>query len=278
MADVFERYTDRARQVIVLSQKEARSLNHNYIATEHILLGLIREGEAVAAQVLVSLGITLPEVRAQVEEIVGRGNQQAASDYLPFTPRAAKVLQLSEREALQLGVRYIGTEHILLGLIREGEGVGAQILQNLGLDLSRVRQAVLQKIAYTPPGQADKPMPPMSRPARPSQDYFLVAHAEKTDDVSVKAAIAYFGIEDIGQIRPSKVNSTLQRPLQDLQAEGIVKFVLTASERHLVLLWWKDLQKVIALQRSHPLARFFAAIERGTPIPHRRARAIRQGK
>src|SRR6476619_5970525 len=140
---MFERFTDRARRVVVLAQEEARMLNHNYIGTEHILLGLIHEGEGVAAKALESLGIALEGVRAQVEEIIGQG-QQAPSGHIPFTPRAKKVLELSLREALQLGHNYIGTEHILLGLIREGEGVAAQVLVKLGADLNRVRQQVIQ--------------------------------------------------------------------------------------------------------------------------------------
>ena len=143
---MFERFTDRARRVVVLAQEEARMLNHNYIGTEHILLGLIHEGEGVAAKALESLGISLEGVRAQVEEIIGQG-QQAPSGHIPFTPRAKKVLELSLREALQLGHNYIGTEHILLGLIREGEGVAAQVLVKLGADLNRVRQSVIQLLS-----------------------------------------------------------------------------------------------------------------------------------
>ncbi len=143
---MFERFTDRARRVVVLAQEEARLLNHNYIGTEHILLGLIHEGEGVAAKALESLGIALEGVRSQVEEIIGQG-QQAPSGHIPFTPRAKKVLELSLREALQLGHNYIGTEHILLGLIREGEGVAAQVLIKLGADLNRVRQQVLQLLS-----------------------------------------------------------------------------------------------------------------------------------
>ncbi|MFD0558022.1 ATP-dependent Clp protease ATP-binding subunit ClpC [Stackebrandtia endophytica] len=143
---MFERFTDRARRVVVLAQEEARMLNHNYIGTEHILLGLIHEGEGVAAKALESLGISLEGVRQQVEEIIGQG-QQAPSGHIPFTPRAKKVLELSLREALQLGHNYIGTEHILLGLIREGEGVAAQVLIKLGADLNRVRQQVLQLLS-----------------------------------------------------------------------------------------------------------------------------------
>src|ERR1700750_2068095 len=143
---MFEGFTDRARRVVGLAQEEARMLNHNYIGTEHILLGLIHEGEGVAAKSLESLGISLEGVRSQVEEIIGQG-QQAPSGHIPFTPRAKKVLELSLREALQLGHNYIGTEHILLGLIREGEGVAAQVLVKLGADLSRVRQQVIQLLS-----------------------------------------------------------------------------------------------------------------------------------
>ncbi|MXW42963.1 MAG: ATP-dependent Clp protease ATP-binding subunit [Acidimicrobiia bacterium] len=143
---MFERFTDRARRVVVLAQEEARLLHHNYIGTEHILLGLIHEGEGVAAKSLESLGISLEAVRNQVEEIIGQGGS-SPSGHIPFTPRAKKVLELSLREALQLGHNYIGTEHILLGLIREGEGVAAQVLVKLGADLSRVRQQVIQLLS-----------------------------------------------------------------------------------------------------------------------------------
>src|SRR4249919_3839513 len=143
---MFERFTDRARRVVVLAQEEARMLNHNYIGTEHILLGLIGEGEGVAAKALESLGISLEAVRQHVGEIAGQG-QQAPSGHIPFTPRAKNVLELSLREALQLGHNYIGTEHILLGLIRDGEGVAAQVLVKLGADPTRVRQQVIQLLA-----------------------------------------------------------------------------------------------------------------------------------
>jgi ATP-dependent Clp protease ATP-binding subunit ClpC len=138
---MFERFTDRARRVVVLAQEEARLLNHNYIGTEHILLGLVHDGEGVAAKALEYLNISLGAVRSQVEEIIGRG-QSEPTGHIPFTPRAKKVLELSLREALQLGHNYIGTEHILLGLVREGEGVAAQVLQKLGADLARVREQV----------------------------------------------------------------------------------------------------------------------------------------
>ncbi len=144
--NMFERFTDRARRVVVLAQEEARLLNHSYIGTEHILLGLIHEGEGVAAKALESLSISLEAVRNQVEEIIGQGGA-SPTGHIPFTPRAKKVLELSLREALQLGHNYIGTEHILLGLIREGEGVAAQVLVKLGADLSRVRQQVIQLLS-----------------------------------------------------------------------------------------------------------------------------------
>jgi Clp amino terminal domain, pathogenicity island component len=146
---MFERFTDRARRVVVLAQEEARLLDHNYIGTEHILLGLIHEGEGVAARALGGLGISLDAVRAQVERIIGRGPSTPAG-HIPFTPRSKKVLELSLREALKLNHNYIGTEHILLGLIREGEGVAAQVLVKLGADLSRVRQQVMTVLEQSP--------------------------------------------------------------------------------------------------------------------------------
>jgi ATP-dependent Clp protease ATP-binding subunit ClpC len=139
---MFERFTGQARQVVVLAQEEARLLSHSYIGTEHILLGLLRDGDGVAARVLDSLGVSLAEARVQVEEIIGRG-QHVPSGHIPFTPRAKKVLELSLREAKRLGHRHIGTEHILLGLLREGEGVAAQVLVRLGVDLNKARQAVV---------------------------------------------------------------------------------------------------------------------------------------
>lgn len=143
---MFERFTDRARRVIVLAQEEARALNHNYMGTEHILLGLIKEGEGVAAKALESMGINLEDVRREVEELIGHGTQPVTG-YIPFTPRAKKVLELSLREGLQMGHKYIGTEFLLLGLIREGEGVAAQVLIKLGADLPRVRQQVIQLLS-----------------------------------------------------------------------------------------------------------------------------------
>jgi ClpA/ClpB-like protein len=156
---MFERFTDRARRVVVLAQEEARLLNHNYIGTEHILLGLIQERDGVAARALESLDISLEAARAQVKEIIGHG-AKTPSQHIPFTPRAKKVLELSLREALQLSHNYIGTEHILLGLIREGEGVAAQVLTTLGAGLDRVRQQVIQILS----GYAGAPAEQIARP------------------------------------------------------------------------------------------------------------------
>jgi ATP-dependent Clp protease ATP-binding subunit ClpC len=142
---LFQRFSDSARRVVVLAQEEARKLNHNYIGTEHLLLGLIQEGEGVAAKSLETFQVNLDAVRSQVVEVIGRGSSPP-SGHIPFTPRAKKVLELSLREALQLGHNYIGTEHILLGLIREGEGVAAKVLVKLGVDLERLRNQVLKSL------------------------------------------------------------------------------------------------------------------------------------
>jgi ATP-dependent Clp protease ATP-binding subunit ClpA len=142
---VFERFTERARQVVVLAQDEARVLKHGYIGTEHLLLGLLREEEGVAAQVLRELGITLEEIRAQVARIVGQG-AEVTTGQIPFAPRAKKVLELALREALHLGHNYIGTEHILLGLAREDEGVAARILLDFDTDGEKIRNAVIESL------------------------------------------------------------------------------------------------------------------------------------
>jgi hypothetical protein len=144
---MFERFTDRARRVVVLAQEEARLLGHNWIGTEHLLLGMLHEGEGVAAKVLTNLGVDLESVRAEVEQIIGRGGDEPVVGHVPFTPRAKKVLELSLREALQLAHNYIGTEHILLGLVREGEGVAAQVLQKRGLTLDRVRGETIRLLS-----------------------------------------------------------------------------------------------------------------------------------
>jgi ATP-dependent Clp protease ATP-binding subunit ClpC len=163
---VFERFTDRARRVLVLAQEEARQLHHNFIGTEHILLGLVAEGHGVAARALLALDVSGDDVRAQVEEIVGRAAEPITGSP-PFTPRAKKVLELSLREALQLGHNYIGTEHILLGLVREGEGVASQVLSSLGVDLGRLRHEVVLLLsgATGPSGAETGPAEPEPAPA-----------------------------------------------------------------------------------------------------------------
>jgi ATP-dependent Clp protease ATP-binding subunit ClpA len=157
---LFERFTERARQVVVLAENEARALKHNYIGTEHILLGLLREEEGLAARVLESLDITVEEVRAQVAQIVGQGDEVTPGE-IPFTPRTRKVLELALREALSLGHNYIGTEHILLGLVRHNEGVAASILLDLDADTEKIRNEIIRMLSGPGPAQ---PVDPELRP------------------------------------------------------------------------------------------------------------------
>jgi ATP-dependent Clp protease ATP-binding subunit ClpC len=192
---MFERFTDPARRVVVLAQEEARLLNHNYIGTEHILLGLVREGEGKAAQVLLSLRISLDECRARIQEIIGRGTD-APSGHIPFTPRAKKVLELSLREALQLGHNYIGTEHLLIGLLREEAGVAAQVLVKLGLDLATVREQVLAQVSgregqlgEVEPGPVDALLIE-NRRLRGEADNFRRALAADEDDEKVLRSLS----------------------------------------------------------------------------------------
>jgi ATP-dependent Clp protease ATP-binding subunit ClpA len=155
---MFERFSDRGRRVVVLAQEEARLLDHNYIGTEHLLLGLAREGEGVAATALTSLGISLEAVQQQVAEIIGRG-KRPPSGHIPFTARAKNVLEFSAREADALGHSYVSTEHLLLGLLRLGEGVGVQVLVRLGGDLNRVRDQVLRYAQSGPESAAGRTRP-----------------------------------------------------------------------------------------------------------------------
>jgi ATP-dependent Clp protease ATP-binding subunit ClpC len=152
---VFERFTERARQVVVLAQDEARELRHNYIGTEHLLLGVVREEEGVGARVLQRLGVTLDETRAQLVRIIGRGDEPPASGQIPFTPRAKKVLELALKEALALGHKYIGTEHILLGIARVDDGVAASILSSFDADAETIRNEVVRTLG----GRAVYPRP-----------------------------------------------------------------------------------------------------------------------
>ena len=181
---MFERFTNRARRVVVLAQEEARILRHNYIGTEHLLLGILAEGEGTAFRALDELGVTLEIARQQVEGIIGAG-QDAMSGHIPFTPRAKKVLELSLREALKLGHNYIGTEHILLGIIREGDGVGAQVLTRLGDDLSVVRMHVIRLAPTSGEDPAENVGVPPHRTSIARQPGGVLALLE---DISVRLA------------------------------------------------------------------------------------------
>ena len=225
---MFERFTDRSRRVVVLAQEEARLRNHNYIGTEHLLLGLIHEHEGVAARTLERLGISVDAVRTKVEAIIGEGGG-APSGHIPFTPRAKKVLELSLREALTLGHNYIGTEHILLGLIREGEGVGAQVLLNLGADLSVVRHEVIQQLSgykvatagmhFGPSGRMTRETPAVARATVEARrlaggspigsHHFLLGLLQQNDSVAAKV------LESLGVTAES-----LQQRVAEIDTEG----------------------------------------------------------
>jgi ATP-dependent Clp protease ATP-binding subunit ClpA len=191
----FDRFTERARKVLTLAQEEAQRFNHNYIGTEHLLLGLVREGEGVAAKVLSNLGIELTKVRSAVEFIIGRGERQVMGD-IGLTPRAKKVIELAVDEARRLGHHYIGTEHLLLGLIREGEGIAAGVLESLGVNLEKVRSEVIKVLMQTGPSPAEpgsvppRPYPP--RPANPTPDtweYLAVPVQEQETEPDTRALI-----------------------------------------------------------------------------------------
>jgi len=223
----FDRYTDRARRVIVLSQDNAKELSHNYIGTEHILLGLVDEGEGVAHVALASLGITAEAVKEQVHDIIGQGQSQPTSR-IPFTPRAKQALELAHREAVQLGHNYIGTEHILLGLIREGEGVASQILVKLGADLNRVRQQVIQLLAgYSSNGQTVAPSP-VNGDGDPrdteESSYISVGISSSPDieilEVSVKFRDADGVVHITGREWPSDKKSKKTKPAPEPDADG----------------------------------------------------------
>jgi ATP-dependent Clp protease ATP-binding subunit ClpC len=225
---MFERFTDRARNVVVLAQEEARLLKHNYIGTEHILLGLVREREGIAAQALQALGIGLEAVREQVQEIIGTG-QHAPSGTIPFTPRAKKVLELSLREAMQLDDGYIGTEHILLGLIREGEGVAAQVLIKLDGNLNKVRQQVIRMKAGTPateemPAAAAGPAESTGGPesAGPAESARRVASAGRAESASQG-----------GRINPAESASLTAKLTEALSRLDSISDRLTGIERAL---------------------------------------------
>jgi ATP-dependent Clp protease ATP-binding subunit ClpA len=203
---VFERFTDQARRVVVLAQEEARMLDHNYIGTEHLLLALLHEEAGVAAEALESLNISLEAARQQVEKIVGRG-QAAPTGHLPFTPRARVVLELSLREALQLRHPYIGTEHLLLGLVREGEGIGAQILLNVGADMNRVRRSVTRRIIGDVLGTDEVPEALRSRPTEPLSPF---EEAEKIVLTLLLQGDTTSGIAEILGVSKERVGEIIQ--------------------------------------------------------------------
>ncbi len=243
---MFERFTDRARRVLVLAQEEARLLSHSFIGTEHILLGLIHEDDGVAATAIKSLDITLEAVREKVEQTIGPAGS-APKGSPPFTPRAKKVLELSLREALQLGHNYIGTEHILLGLVREGEGVAAQVLVSLGADLPRVRQAVMGLIgqpgpsittsvtgpAVIPPWSEAAGRDPPMHPVGKVRIFQVVRAGRRPDDFANAFAelAALAGLEgfDVGDLDASDITMT---SVETTEGPGIMVFVKYKIEDH----------------------------------------------
>ncbi|WP_460963088.1 ATP-dependent Clp protease ATP-binding subunit, partial [Parasphingorhabdus pacifica] len=214
---MFERFTDRARRVVVLAQEEARMLNHDYIGTEHVLLGLIQEGEGVAARALESMAISTDGVRQDVEEIVGRGRQEAPGEHIPFTPRAKKVLELSLREALQLGHNYIGTEHLLLGLIREDEGVAAQVLIKRGADVNRARREVVELLTGS----------------SPSDEQTTGAGSKSEGTASTALTLDQFGQNLTRQARESELDPVVGR---DQETERIMQVLSRRTKNNPVLI------------------------------------------
>src|SRR5213082_4292254 len=184
MADRFDKFTERARRVLTLAQEEAQRFNHNYIGTEHLLLGLVREGDGVAAKVLNNLGVELSKVRSAVEFIIGRG-EKSISGEIGLTPRAKKVIELAVEEARRLNHSYIGTEHLLLGLVREGEGIAAGVLESLGVSLEKVRNQVIQVLNSSGQQYGQKPAGPSKTPYVDAlgTDLTALATAGKLDPV-----------------------------------------------------------------------------------------------
>jgi prophage maintenance system killer protein len=241
---LFQRFTDRARRAVHLAQEEARLLRHNYVGTEHLLLGLLYEGEGIAAQALGSLGISLQAVRAQVEQIIGHG-PTTPTGHIPFTPRAKKALELSLREALQLGHNYIGTEHLLLGLIREGEGVAAQVLARFDADHARLREQVLRLVT----DDCQEPGVP-TRLVRVSVPADLVEAAERLAEVRQQKQAAF----DAGDLdRAAALRDQEKQLLADklrlerqLEAGVDVQAVIAENQRvH------RELERLRELLRQH---------------------------
>ena len=253
---MFERFTHRARRVVVLAHEEACLLNHNYIGTEHILLGLIHErveeGGGVAAQVLDSFDIKLDDVRAEIVEIIGKGSS-APSGHIPFTPRAKKVLELSLREALQLGHNYIGTEHILLGLIREGEGVAAQVLVKLGADLTETRQVVVTKLA----AMGD---------TRGAHDRRSPLQTDLDDSIMVQVELPPADFQDaVGSYTSIKKGLSQDQPADALFAAmarepvEASSFSVLLGDLRPAIMWLQAIRTVTNLSLDHPFARLTQA-------------------
>jgi ATP-dependent Clp protease ATP-binding subunit ClpC len=256
---MFERFTDRARQTVVLAQEEARQLNHNYIGTEHLLLGLLRESEGVGAKALRRLGIRLDAVRADVVELIGSGSQPAPSGHIPFTPRSKKVLELSLREALTLGHNYIGTEHILLGLVREGEGVATQVLVKRGAELERIRATVLDMLRGL--GNRPGPVPARRTPAAdeavsaaqelagsaPVGSHHLLEALARSEDSLASKALASLGVDP----------DTLAAKIDELGVDGTndVTPEEEAARKMVVLLAGDEVQVVLRDETTVELVR-----------------------
>ena len=199
---MFERFTERARQVVVLAQDESRRLGHDYIGTEHILLGLLREEEGIAARVLETLDVTLEEVQADVIRVVGRG-ETPETGQIPFTPGGKKTLELALREAVALGHNYIGTEHVLLGLVRADEGVGAEILREHDADPERIRQAIIRKLSGSPPLGEPKPEPDEVELTCPSLAPEVLAELERLTREK-EAAVERQGFDEAASLRDAE--------------------------------------------------------------------------
>ena len=215
---MFERFTNQSRRVVVLAQEEARMLNHNYIGTEHLLLGLLHEGSGTAATALTSAGITLEAARAEVETIIGEGTQ-APTGHIPFTSRAKKCLELSLREALQLTDNYIGTGHLLLGLIRKGDGVGVQVLERLGADLGQLRDRVTAELENDPEAAEDPDETAIVRPSRQREPLRRLLDTIDNRLSSIEGHLGITGAEPTA--RPAGGGSPVAAEIGRLNAEVI---------------------------------------------------------
>jgi Clp amino terminal domain, pathogenicity island component len=238
---MFERFTDQARRVVVLAQEQARTLNHNYIGTEHLLLGLLREGDGVAAKALGSLGISLEAVRAQVQATVGQG-LRAPTGHIPFTPRAKKVMELSLREALQLGRSSIDTEHLLLGIFREGEGVAAQVLAGLGADDARVRGQVVRLLT----GQGEPPGP-RTQQVRPTVPEDLLAYDEQVAQVRRQKEAA----TEAGDVEEAAALGDRERQLLADRARREREWLATVDVVEENLRLHREVERLRGLLRQH---------------------------